>query len=112
MAAFTKIKTRIDRLGDWEWAYKYSKLGYFEYQMPVEFGDGTTQRDLDVSVDHNILHNSLVFCLFYSVISSDQHIGILEWPCSKYLTGDFIGINENMIILNSSTKAELILINS
>lgn len=79
MAAFTEMKTRIDRLGIGNEKYvKFSKLGYFEFQMPVEFGDGNTQQDLDVSVDNNILHSSLVFCVFYSVIFSDQYIRILE----------------------------------
>ena len=84
MAAFTEMKTRIDRLGIGNEKYvKFSKLGYFEFQMPVEFGDGNTQQDLDVSVDNNILQNTLVFCIFYSVIFLDQYIGILEWHCPK-----------------------------
>lgn len=44
MAAFTEIKMRIDRLGIGnEKHIQFSKLGYFEFQMPVEFGDGNTQ---------------------------------------------------------------------
>lgn len=79
MAALAETKTRMERLGIGNDKHiKYSTLGYFEFQMPVKYGSGNNQQDLGMPGDNNILRSHLFFCIFYSIISPNQQMEIIE----------------------------------
>lgn len=68
--------------------------------MTVGYEEGNTQHDLDMPGDNNPLHNSLLICIFYLVISKSAnrdyglsltliisrgfHRNKLECDCSKH----------------------------